>query len=149
MTECIHQPEPKPGNKCNCFECRTARMRVFSLIMQHCVRCAGRCATDANGQLTCEKRNYACPLLDMWYAVINRDTDPADFDAVKVELILQGRREPPKRYRRTPPRPGGGFKTIPDFDREPAPVKQKASSDQPVPSAAENVPARPRRKRSG
>jgi len=143
MTEiCLHQPEPHPGVRCVCFECRTAQMGAFQAIAAQCYRCAGRCATDAHGQVTCEKGDYACPILDLWYAVINRQIDPTRIDPIQVELIYNRHKDPPKRYKRV----GLGsdkWNMIPNPNLPPVVARPaRRAVKRPILSAAENVPGK-------
>ncbi len=114
MSECLHRPEPKPGRKCDCFDCRTARMRVFDPIAKQCIRCAGRCATDAHGDVTCEKSEYDCPVLDLWFSIVNREIDPAKVGPVQVELAYNRRKDPPVVYRRVPVSATPRYDGVPD-----------------------------------
>jgi hypothetical protein len=50
--------------------------------------------------VTCAKDEYGCPVLDLWHCALNREIDPAKVTPVLVELVLKGRKEPPRRYPR-------------------------------------------------
>lgn len=112
--QCLHVPEPSPGRKCDCLQCRTARMRAFQAIAVHCTRCAGRCATDGYGGLACEKGDYGCPVLDLWCACVNREVDPSGIGPAEVELVYHRRKAPPKVYPRVPPSDEPVFDAVPD-----------------------------------
>jgi len=101
-TECLHKPEVRRGKKCDCADCRMARSKPMNVVMNYCMRCAGRAGIDRNGQLTCAKGNYKCPVLDVWHAVLNQEIEPGRVDAIYVDLVARGHKNPPKRYRRVP-----------------------------------------------
>lgn len=100
MSKCLHDPDPQIGKVCNCYECRVSRAQAFGHVMQHCIRCAGTCATDINGQLTCAKDDFDCAVLDIHHAALTQDINPAIITPALIDAIHQGAKELPKKFTR-------------------------------------------------
>jgi len=140
MNECLHEPTPNPGVKCDCHDCRVARSRVQLAIMRQCIRCAGRMATDRDGQFTCEKGNFDCPLLDLWCSVLTREIEPERVTELYVTFIFDGKKQPPKLYPRTPRRAKWAADAVRDLNLEELPEAQaEPVMGGPVVAAEENT----------
>jgi len=77
-----------------------------------------------HGQVSCEKGDYDCPVIDLWYAVRNRHIEPEKVTDAYVELVAKREIKPPRRYRRVAPGAvGTSTKLVPDprKDRREAP----------------------------
>ena len=143
MISCAHEPKIQPGIKCDCQVCRTARSVALMSIMTQCYQCCGRMATDHNGQLTCAKQQYDCPILDLWHSVLNREIDPAKVTPVMAEVVFKGLKDVPRRY----PRVSGALSwtatSIRDFSLAGPMPEVAQSTGGPVLPAVENVPGVP------
>lgn len=100
MTDCLHQPNVQKGQMCVCADCRSARLPAMQAIMRHCVECAGRCATDRSGQITCAKGEWDCPVMDLWHGVLCAEVTPDYVTDPRIDMIQSGRLDVPVRFRR-------------------------------------------------
>ena len=99
MTDCIHEPEPQPGQRCDCQTCREARATAYDHISGECNRCAGRTATDHEGQFTCAKGDFDCCILDLWHGILVGEIDPSAIGKMQVVVIHEGRKAVTRRDR--------------------------------------------------